>query len=256
MTAVAGLDYVWLVGGGVTAGVVSSVVGLASLVSYPMLLALGLPPLQANVTNTVALTFAGVGNALGSRPELAGLGRQVFPLAVASTAGALLGGILLLGAPAETFTAVVPVLILSAGLLLLAEPRLARLRGATATRGDRHSAGWLLALGAAAVYVGYFGAGGGIVMFAILNLSGRWSPVVTNAVKNSLSGFSNAAASVLFVASSVVVWSAALSLGAGFLLGGWVGPAIVRRLEPTLFRGIAVVAAVGLAVKLGVDHYA
>jgi uncharacterized membrane protein YfcA len=244
-----------LVGAGTAAGVVSSVISLASLVSYPALLAAGLPAVQANVTNTVALTFSGLGSAAGSRAELRGLGREVLVLAAAAVVGGLAGAAVLLATPPSTFRSVVPLLIFASGVLLLAQPHLARPPRAVPGDRPRNNRATLLAVAAISVYVGYFGAGGGIAIFAALNTAGRWDTHVTNAVKNVLTGFSNGAASVLFVLSGSVAWDAAVPLAAGFFVGGAIGPLIARRLPPGLFRVLAACAAFALAAKLGAQYY-
>src|SRR5207302_10198751 len=115
-----------LFAGGTLGGIFSTVVSIASLVSYPVLLALGVPPLSANMTNTVALVLTGAGSVLGSRPELAGRGRREIRLGIITALGGVAGATVLLLAPASTFTVVVPVLI-GASLVLLAEPRGKRL---------------------------------------------------------------------------------------------------------------------------------
>jgi len=241
-----------LIGVGVLAGVVSTVVSLASLVSYPVLLAVGLPPLSANVTNTVALTFTGVGAVLGSRAELAGQGRRVRRLGVLTALGGGAGAALLLLTPARTFQVVAPGLIGAASLLLLAQPRVGRLAGA----GGRQRSPWLhAAVFGTAVYVGYFGAAGGILMLAVLAPMLDQPLARTNAVKNAISGLANGIAAVGFAAFGPVHWSAALPLAAGFLVGGWLGPAFVRRLPGQALRVLVGTCGLFIAVKLGLDTY-
>ena len=177
MTVTEGLA---LAAAGVAAGVISTVVGLASVVSYPALLAIGLPPLAANMTNTVALLFTGVGAAAGSRPELAGQATRVRRLGTIAALGGGAGAALLLVTPPQTFVRVAPVLIGGASLALLAPSRPDRgprrgvgpaqeERGRGTGPGQEGRRPWLLAgvLGVA-VYIGYFGAAGGIVMLALL----------------------------------------------------------------------------------------
>lgn len=231
-----------LVAVGVVAGVVSVVVSLASLVSYPALLALGLPPVAANVTNTVSLTFTGIGSTLGSRSELAGEGRTVLRLAVVSTLGGATGAALLLVLPGEAFERVVPVLVAGAATVLLVQPRLV-------TRGF-HPRGLtpvtVAGLFCAAVYTGYFGAAGGVLTLVVLGTILDRSIVVLNAVKNALAGFANGVAALGFALAGPVDWAAVVPLAAGFLVGGRLGPAMARALPAGALR--LLVGGCGLAV--------
>ncbi len=257
-------DTALLLATGVLAGVVSVVVSLASLVSYPVLLALGLPPLSANVTNTVALVFTSIGSAAGSRPELAGQGRLVVRLGWLTALGGAAGAAILLLTPAGSFEVVVPWLIGGASVLLLAQPRVDRLRtGAgravvVATLGEPSPALsplLLVAMVVVAGYVGYFGAAGGVLMLAVLSPLLGQSVARTIAVKNAISGAANAVAAVGFGLFGPVRWGAAAPLAAGFLLGGWLGPAVVRRVPGEGLRLVIGLCGLAVAVKLGVDSY-
>jgi uncharacterized membrane protein YfcA len=245
-------DVLWLLAAGVLAGVVSVVASLASLVSYPALLAVGLPPLSANVTNTVSLVFTGLGAAAGSRQELAGQGRRTLGLALLNAGGGATGAVLLLVSPAGAFQAVVPWLVAGASLVLLAGRRLPRLLGVSAHEGG---VGLRVAVFAVAVYTGYFGAAGGVLMLAVLTALLEQPLARTIAVKNVVSGVANGVASVGFVLFGPVVWSAALPLGAGFLLGGWLGPAVVRRVPGERLRVAVALCGLGVAVELALDAY-
>lgn len=243
-------EVLWLLGAGLVAGVVSVVASLASLVSYPALLAVGLPPLAANVTNTVSLVFTGIGSAAGSRPELAGQGPEVRRLGLLTAAGGAVGSAVLLLTPATVFEVLVPLLVAGASLVLLARPWLNHLqRNDTA---DRNLRGGVFLV---AVYVGYFGAAGGILMLAVLSALREAPFARTNAVKNVLSLFANAVAAVSFAVFGPVDWAAVLPLGAGFLVGGRLGPAVVRRLPGDALRVAVAVAGLAVAVKLGLSSY-
>ncbi|NUR91125.1 MAG: sulfite exporter TauE/SafE family protein [Nonomuraea sp.] len=236
-----------LAGVGLAAGIVSTVVSLASVVSYPALLAFGMPPLTANVTNTVSLLFTGIGAAAGSRPELAGQGPRVLRLGWLTALGGATGAGLLLVTPSRTFELVAPWLIAGASLLLVRPPRPAR-----------HSEHGLLprvALFAVAVYVGYFGAAGGILLFAVLSTVLNQSPAHVNAMKNVLSGLANAVAATGFALFGPVDWAAVPPLALGFLVGGWIGPYIARRLPGHSLRYLAAACGVAVAVKLGYEAY-
>lgn len=240
---------------GVVAGVVSVVVSLASLVSYPVLLAVGLPPLSANVTNTVALVFTSIGSAAGSRPELAGQGALVARLGGLTALGGAAGGAVLLLTPPGSFEAVVPLLLGGASLVLLSQPRLER-RRAGAPPKDRSRDGRMLAvMVGVAGYVGYFGAAGGVLMIAVLTPLLGQTVVSTIAVKNVISGTANAVAALGFAFFGPVRWSAVVPLAAGFLVGGWLGPGIVRRLPGRGLRLAIGICGLAVAVKLGMDSY-
>lgn len=238
-----------LLGVGVLAGIVSTVASLASVVSYPALLALGLGPVSANVTNTVALMFTGVGAAAGSRPELAGQGGRVVRLGLLTAAGGGTGAALLLLTPARGFEFIAPVLIALGSLIILCRPVPAR-------RADPVP-GWLSQAGvfAVAIYIGYFGAAGGVLMLAVLIRLFRQSLARTNALKNAISGLANAVAGVGFAIFGPVQWAAAVPLAAGFLVGGWIGPALVRRLPAAGLRVFVGICGLAVAIRLGISAY-
>jgi uncharacterized membrane protein YfcA len=245
-----------LAGTGILGGLVGSVASLASLVSYPALLALGLPPVSANVTNTVALVFSGVGSTAGSRPELTGQGRRVARLGLLTAAGGAAGAALLLATPGQWFAYVAPVLIAAGAVAILRPP--AQL--AAALPGDEsvsHEGGWgsYLILFGVAVYIGYFGAAGGILLLAVLIRMLAEPLAVSNAIKNAVAGLANAVASIGFAIFGPVRWEAVLPLAVGFLIGGWIGPALVRRLPAGPLRIVIACCGLALAVKLGISAY-
>jgi uncharacterized membrane protein YfcA len=228
--------------GGVGAGLTGSMAGLASLASYPALLAVGIPPIAANVTNTVALLSNTVGTAAGARQELRGHRQRILRLSAVASIGGLAGAVLLLAA----FERIVPVLIaLGAALLLLRDP-LRRWAG------HRSMAPPLL--GAAVfligIYGGYFGAAAGVLMLAVLSVAATEPLPVTNAVKSIALGASNLAAAVIYAVVAPVDWPAAAFLAAGCLLGSWIGPGLVRRTPERPLRFAIAAAALGLAAYL------
>ncbi|MFI6323008.1 sulfite exporter TauE/SafE family protein [Nonomuraea sp. NPDC050556] len=230
---------------GVAAGVASTLVSLASIISYPALLAFGLPPLVANVTNTVSLVFTAVGSILGSRPELTGQRPTVLRLGWLTALGGAAGAGLLLLTPSRSFELIAPWLIGLASLLLVRRPSL------------HHHEGWYMKVGlfAVAVYVGYFGAAGGLLMFAVLSAMIDAVPARVNAIKNVLSGLANLVAATGFALFGPVAWWAVLPLGLGFLAGGWIGPGIARRMPGNSLRYLAAACGLGIAVKLGLEAY-
>jgi uncharacterized membrane protein YfcA len=236
---------------GIAAGICSTVASLASVVSYPVLLWLGLPPLSANVTNTVSLLFTGAGAAVGSRPELAGQGGRIRRLGLVTALGGAAGAALLLLTPARAFEAAAPILIGAASVLLLLQP--AREESAPS---DRERNPFLIAaLFCVAVYVGYFGAAGGILLLVVLTAMVTEPLARTNALKNVVSGLANAVAAVAFALFGPVRWAAVLPLAAGFLIGGRIGPILVRYLPARVLRVGIGLAGVALAVKLGLSTY-
>jgi uncharacterized membrane protein YfcA len=244
------VDVVLLLAAGMVAGVAGSVAGLASLVSYPALLAVGLPALTANVTNTVSLVLYTVGAASFSRRELAGQSRRLRRLALVTGLGGAAGAALLLSTPAEVFELLVPLLIAGASLVLLLAPRIARLAGGVV---DERSPALLAGVFAVGVYGGYFGAAAGVILLALLAVSVAEPLARLVAARNVALGLANAVAAVGFALFGPVRWTAAIPLAAGFLVGGTLGPGLVRRLPGDRLRvGIAVLG-LGLAVKLGID---
>jgi uncharacterized protein len=252
------LSELWLVLAGVGAGLTGSVAGLASLVSYPALLAAGLPPLAANVTNTVALFGVTGGTMAGSRRELRGQGRRVLRLASIAAVGGLVGAALLLLTPPDAFEVVVPWLVGLGALLLLFRDRV---RAFAAGRSGPERADvphgdpairwhWALVVVMLGVYGGYFGAGVGIIALAVLALE-RVEPLpITNAVKNAATGAANGVAAIAYTFFGPVDWSAALLLGVGAIVGGLIGPAVVRVAPERPLRWLVGLAGLALAVHL------
>jgi uncharacterized protein len=237
---------------GIAAGLVGSVAGLASLISYPALLAVGLGPVAANVTNTVSLVASGIGSAWGSQVELTGQAGRLRPLAVAAALGGAAGGGLLLVTPADAFAAVVPWLIALASVLVLVAPAPSELAAhGPATAGPLAVVG-IFAIG---IYGGYFGAAAGVMMLALLLLTSRETTVRSIAAKNVLLGISNAVAALGFVLLGPVAWSAVLPLAVGFLAGGRMGPAVARRAPARLLRVLVGVTGLGLAAYLAAEAY-
>lgn len=236
---------------GVGAGLTGSIAGLASLVSYPALLAVGLPPFAANVTNTTALMGNAVGTTIGSRRELSGQWPRLRPLMALAACGGAVGAALLLVCDPSIFEAVVPWLVAFGSVMLLLRDRL-RAWSQERRRTAGPPASWRahLAVASVGVYGGYFGAGAGIIMLAVLALRTSEPLAVTNAVKNVVTSSANLVAALAYVVLAPVDWKAALVLGVGALVGGWIGPQVVRALPETPLRLAVGAAGLGLGVYL------
>lgn len=239
-------------GAGVAAGTINTVVGAGTLVTFPVLLALGLPPIQANVSNTVGLAPGGISGTLGYRRELKGQRRRALPLAIAALAGGLAGAALLLAFPASVFKRTVPVLILAACALVLLQPLVRRFiarRKSTPTSGN---GGWPMRIGAfaVAVYGGYFGAAQGVILMGLLPIAIHDNLQRLNALKNVLSTAANLAAAVVYVAATSISWPAAAAIALGSIVGGQIGARVGLRLSPGLLRVVVVAVGVAAAVRL------
>jgi len=247
-----GLDPLWLVLAGFGGGLCGSVAGLASLVSYPALLAVGLPPVTANVSNTVALVFSSVGSVWGSRPELAGEAGRVRRLSSIGIAGGVTGAVLLLATPSGSFALVAPWLIGLASLAILVRRSAAGARDVGSRRSVRIMEFGVFLI---AVYGGYFGAAAGVLLLALLWMTTREPLPRSNAMKNVVLGVANGVAAVAFVAFGPVRWSAVVPLAVGFIGGGRLGPVLVRRAPVGPLRVLIALGGLGLAVHLGLDAY-
>jgi len=241
-----------LLAAGVGGGIAGTMASVASVVSYPALLALGLPPLAANVTNTMSLIFCVPGAVLGARSELAGQRSRIVKFGAAMAAGGALGAAILLLAPPGAFAMVVPVLIAAAAVLVLLQPKL---RALHPRPGVEHSRRRLAVILAVAVYLGYFGAAGGVLVLATLAATLSESLLRVNAIKNVISGAANLVAALIFALYAPVDWAFVPPLAAGFLIGGYAGQRLARHLPVGLLRAIVALAGLGLAVKLGVSAY-
>jgi uncharacterized protein len=241
---------------GAVAGLVGTAGGITSLVSYPALLLAGVAPLQANVTNIVAVIGCWPGSAAASRPELTGRGAWVRRWAVVAALGGTAGSVLLLVTPAGVFGRVVPFLVAIGSLALLLQPRIAAWQSRQSARGRESGASRASALALPcglfllAVYSGYFGAGSGVLLLALLLLTTDPAFAVANALKNMLLGAATIASAVLLICFAHVDWTAAAPLAAGAFVGSLAGPRVARRLHPTLLRWLVALSGLALAVRL------
>jgi uncharacterized protein len=235
------LEALAVVAAGMVAGGVNTVVGSGSLVTFPTLLAVGYPPVTANVSNTVGLVPGSVSGMVGYRRELRGQWGRCAILATGTTIGAIIGGVLLLELPGAVFDAVVPALILLAVVLMALKPAPKTHEG-----GDHMTAGMASSFGVG-IYGGYFGAAQGIILLSLLRLAFRDDLQVLNAIKNVLAGVANLVAGVLFVVVAHVAWGAAVLIAGGSVVGAQIGARYGRRLPHEALRRIVIVYGVIVA---------
>ena len=233
---------------GCAAGTINTIVGSGTLITFPTLLAFGIPPVTANVSNTVGLVPGSVSAVVGYRAELAGQRPRLVRLASGSLLGAAVGAVLLLVLPNEAFDAIVPALVALGVLLVVLGPRIQAWVVARAdARGGLpdHGAAWVWpAVLVAGVYGGYFGAAQGVLLMAILGIGVADSLQRHNATKNVLALVVNLVAALVFIAVADVDWAVAGLIALGSVIGGQLGATVGRRLPPNVLRGVIV--AVGL----------
>ena len=243
---------------GVAAGTINTVVGSGTLITFPTLLAFGIPPVTANVSNTVGLAPGSLSGAIGYRAELAGQHRRLVRLGSASMVGGIAGALLLLVLPSSAFDAIVPVLIALGCVLVVLGPRIQRRVAARAegTGGlPEHGAWWVWpAVAVAGVYGGYFGAAQGVLLMAILGIGVADSMQRHNATKNVLALIVNGIAAVIFIVVADVNWPVAGLIALGSVIGGQIGATVGRRLPANVLRAVIVmvgiVALVAFLVRL------
>jgi uncharacterized membrane protein YfcA len=234
----------------VAAGATNALAGGGTLITFPTLMAVGVPPVAANVTNTVALCPGYLGAAFAQSKDLRGQRRRLLWLLPSGLLGGLAGGLLLLNTGERVFRGLVPFLILLAAALLAVQDAL---RGWLQRRLGRAGAGpaavtWAsLPIALAAVYGGYFGAGLSVIVLAVLGLLLDDSLTRLNALKQGIAFSANIAAATLFVFSGRVVWPAAAVMAAGALAGGALGGRLAGRVRPGVLRWIVVVIGVAVA---------
>jgi len=234
---------------GFLAGTINAVVGSGSLITFPVLLALGFPPVVANVSNTVGLSVGNVGSVFGYRRELRGQLPRLARLAAPAIAGAALGAVLLLFLPQAVFKTVVPVLIVFAVILVIAQPRLSKL---FQQRAKNRWGRAVLPVGVflSAIYGGYFGAAQGVILISLLAVVLTDPLQHINALKNGVVLLVNGTAAILFLFVAHVSWEPALLVAVSSLVGAQLGASLGRRLSPVVLRGFIVVAGVATVVKL------
>lgn len=246
-------DSVLLIGAGVLAGLLGTIAGLASLVSYPALLLIGLPPVSANVTNTVALCANTVGSLISTGPELRGRFAALRPRIFLAIVGGAVGSALLLLTPAGGFERIVPWLIAAASVILLGRNRITAFAQRRGKRSRTTGAAFLAVIFLISIYGGYFGAAAGVLLLAWLMISSADSLAFCSAEKNVLLGAANLAAAIGFAFSGQVHWLAALWMAIGGLIGSYLGPKLLRRIPQNPTRIAIGIAGLALAAKLFID---
>jgi uncharacterized membrane protein YfcA len=234
---------------GIAAGTINTVVGSGTLITFPTLLAFGVPPVTANVSNTLGLVPGSLSGAIGYRRELVGQRQRLMRLGVASVLGGITGAVLLLVLPADAFDAIVPVLIGLGCLLVVLQPAISRRVAARAeSRGverPEHGALWVWVLVyLAGVYGGYFGAAQGVLLMAILGIGLTETMQRNNATKNVLAMLVNLVAAVVFIAVADMDWAVAGLIAVGSVIGGQIGATVGRRLPGWALRTFIVVVGV------------
>jgi len=251
---VTGLEQVAVLAAGFGAGILTSTVGVASLLSFPVLVAVGLPPVVANASNTVGMTPAGMSGSFGYRAELRAHPKVTLMVLLTCAAGAVAGALLLLALPAESFETVAPWLILFTCLLVGAQPTISELlrRRHEVQRPERTEMSPPTTFFATltGIYGGYFGAGSGVMMMAVLGFGLDLDLRIVNALKTLAVLSANAVASLIFLVLADLDWAAVVILAGGSLIGGYVGAHIGRRLPHRVLRTGVVLAGVTASVLM------
>ncbi|WP_116807657.1 sulfite exporter TauE/SafE family protein [Steroidobacter cummioxidans] len=235
----------------VGAGAVNALAGGGTLISFPVLVALGVPPVASNITNAVALCPGYFGATLAQLPNLKGQRAQLMLLVPIAVVGGLAGGMILLRTGERTFTALVPWMILAASLLLAVQEPLKKFvikRLSNSSRKHHTVAFSALPIAAAAIYGGFFSAGMSVLLLAVLGLTLDDSLTRLNALKQVLAFSVNVAAAVFFLFSDQVVWIAAAVMAVGALIGGAIGGKLAGKLPPAVLRWVVVVAGIAIAI--------
>lgn len=273
---------------GIGAGFVGYAVGASSLVSYPALLAFGIPPVLANASNTVGVVGTGIGGVMGARKELKGQAVRSITYVVIGAFGGVAGAFLLLKLDPSVFEFAAPVLILLSLLIIAINPRgrmqakqaaadaTAQLKHIEATDAAKRATtptaphrppeqlvqpmsrdSWWVWLGvvAVAIYSGYFGAGAGTLALAVLDAAKIGPFHKINALKTLIGTGANISASVVFIIQGAVDWPAAIMLCIGCFIGGYIAPPVTRKIPANIMRAAAVVAGIILTIDLGLKTY-
>ena len=244
-----------IIAAGMAAGMINAIVGSGSLITFPVLLFLGYPPLVANVTNTVGVVPGSISGSFGYRRELAGQRARAKPLLIAAALGGITGAVLLLVLPASAFARIVPILILIACGLVAIQPRLSVWvleRRARQGNEAHHDGGPILHAGVylTGIYGGYFGAAQGVILIALLSILIDDDLQRLNGLKNVIASVVNAIAAIIFLVVASVAIVPAILLAIGSTTGGLLGASVGRRLSPLVLRGAIIIVGTVVAVRL------
>jgi uncharacterized protein len=238
---------------GLWAGLINAVVGSGTLVTFPVLVALGYPPVTATTSNAIGLITGSITGAVGYRSELEGQGRRLTRYAVASFLGAIVGAVLLLKLPADAFETIVPVLVGISVILVLVQPLLSR-RLSNRTVVDRTASPLLYVLiFLVGIYGGYFTAAQGIMLVGVMGLLVADPLQRLNAFKNALAAVVNVVAGVIYAFVAPVSWPVVAVLAVSSTVGGLLGATVGKRLSPRVLRGVIVVIGVAAVVHLLIE---
>src|SRR5882757_3961258 len=240
---------------GIGAGTINTIVGSGTLITFPVLLAVGLPPVTANVSNTLGLVPGSAAGAIGYRRELGGQGGRLLRLGGTCLLGGVIGAVLLMVLPSGAFDAIVPVLIGTALVLVVVQPRLsralqARRERAGATAPSHGGAALLLGMLFASMYGGYFGAAQGVLYLSLMGMLLDESLHRVNGLKNVLASIVNGVAALFFIIVADMDWAAVALIAVGATLGGLIGARVGRRLSPTVLRGLIVTVGIVAIAEL------
>ena len=236
--------------GGVVGGIFNGVAGGASLITFPLLLAMGYPALTANITNTIGIWPSYLGSATAFRREIGDQAQRLTRLAPVALAGGIAGALLLLTTSSGTFDDVVPWLVLGAAVLFGLQPVLRRALDRDSAHPRTRPVLLVAGVFAASVYGGYFGAAMGVMFLAVLGLALPVTLAHTNGMRAILSMIVNGVAAVVFLVHGGLVWAAVAWLALGALIGGYLGARLALVLPVPALRAVVVVIGVGTAVKL------
>ena len=236
------LEFIAIAATGLLVGVINGMAGGASVNSFPVLLATGMSPVSAAVTNAIGVTPANFFALIAIRHRIKELFREYFSLILISTVGAIIGSVALLTQPPEVFEKLVPFLLLGATLTLLVKVK--------AHRGKRHQSLENVGIAASGLYCGYFGPGQGVMVIAVLARDARRDPAVLNTAKNLIVGCTSLISNIIYVFSGLVHWSFAFALLAGSTVGGTLGGRWATRMNPNFYRGLVLVTGLGASAWL------
>lgn len=245
-----------LFGAGMGAGLINTVVGSGTLITFPTLLAFGVPPVVANVSNNIGLAPGSASGVVATRKDLVGQRSRVIRFAVASLIGGIIGAVLLITLPSSAFDAIVPVLIAIGCILVIIQPRLSKAvaarrerLGTTESAADGSLVIWIAVL-ITGVYGGYFGAAQGVLLIGVLGIGLAESLPRINAVKNVLAAVVNGVAAVIFIFVAHVDWWVVLAIAVGAIIGAQIGGKVGRKLPPIVYRIVIVVVGVIAIINL------